>query len=484
MKKFPLNMYEDAVQEIVRKMIGRSLVMAFALFQYKQATDVDTYIPVLPLPHDACIKRLVEIVQAEEARCIQEINLDAELGPSAQRASFCGRFRTTCDRITKGFIAKQILGTMSTVQVGKNWNSHGADLSSSLCQLAALLCSLNDANEGDIIEAEFPVLIPQGNVLTGHKHGYHDVVYVEYMTAAIEPLVVQGGKQNYLTHGNFVKQKHGEKVSAIMGKTLPQSDAPVPRPTHAHTFDFNLTYGGARLIDGEWKGTASEDEKGVMVLHTLDQLALKETGLAMLTTNNSFAFYRSRIEKDTKTVKTEYDERSKFDLGPVYDIENDLGCNLPEWQTLPSFDALSSIAAKVVIEEDREILTTWQGLRSELRQFLSALIYSLDVLTADISKMNFEEIGEKQAKAYTEDGWGEPRFCASGNAVFHANRPIHNQNNYIYWKRTMDPEGAQPVITAEFGETLNTAVERNPNMSQDLKDFLEKSFIQPNTSSR
>ena len=91
-------------------------------------------------------------------------------------------------------------------------------------------------------------------------------------------------------------------------------------PTCAHTFDFNLTYCGARLIDGECKGTATEDEKCVLVLHTLDQLALKNSALGVLTTNNTFAFYKSWLEPATHMVKTEYDESWKFSLGPVYDI--------------------------------------------------------------------------------------------------------------------------------------------------------------------
>ena len=137
------------------------------------------------------------------------------------------------------------MGTLSTLQVGKNWNSHGAALGSCLCQLGALLLALDMASTGAYIQHDFSFLIPQGNIQTGHKHGHHDVVYVEYMTAAIERLVVTGGKQTYLNHGNFIRFKHAAKVTAIMDKKLPTCDAPAPRP------DFNLTYCGARLIDAE-----------------------------------------------------------------------------------------------------------------------------------------------------------------------------------------------------------------------------------------
>ena len=79
-----------------------------------------------------------------------------------------------------------------------------------------------------------------------------------------------------------------------MDKTLPTCHAPAPRPTCSHTFNFNLTYCGARLVEGECKGSAAEDEKAVLVFHSLEQLVLKQTALAMLTTNNSFTFYKSK----------------------------------------------------------------------------------------------------------------------------------------------------------------------------------------------
>ena len=241
-----------------------------------------------------------------------------------------------------------------------HWNSHGADLGSSLCQIASILASLDNAySNAETVPDEFPVLIPQGNIQMGHKHGHHDAVYVEYMTSKLEPLPNSGGKQNYLSHGKFMKNKHGKKVAAMFDAKV-EDDAPIPRPTHSHTFDFNLTYCGARLIDGKCKENASEDEKGVLVLHTLDQLALKDTALAVLTTNNGFAFYKSWLEPETKSVKTQFDESGKFSLGPVYDIKNDYGCNLPAWLTPPSFDITGPQAAtetaNVFVEESDVIV--------------------------------------------------------------------------------------------------------------------------------
>ena len=443
--KFPFKTYDDKVQAVVRRLIGRSLIVAFGIFEYVETSDQNMWVPKLPLPHDACIRQLVKIVEEEEKRCSAEIYADTN-APVGDQAMLHLNFKNTLDKITRGFIAKHILGTMSTVQVGKNWNSHGADLGSSLCQISSILASLDNAYlHPETVADDFPVLIPQGNIQTGHKHGHHDVVYVEYMTSKVEPIPDSGGKQNYLSHGKFMKNNHGQKVAAMFDAKVEQDDAPVPRPTRSHTFDFNLTYCGARLIDGECKGNASEDEKGVLVLHTLDQLALKDTALAVLTTNNGFAFYKSWLEPETKLVKTEFDESGKFSLGPVYDIQTDYGCNLPAWLTPPSFDTGSPEATAVFSEENDVIVKAWQGLRSELRQFLHALIYSIDILTLQITLMKPEEVAQKRVAAYKNDGWDEPRFNASENPVYKSNRDINNQEDFVYSKSSMEGHlGQQP----------------------------------------
>ena len=216
---------------------------------------------------------------------------------------------------------------ISTVQVGKNWNSHGANLGACMCQIAALLSTLDSANEGELIAVDFLVLITQGTMQTGHKHGHHDVCYVEYMTAEKIRLVTTGGEENYLNHGTFKKDRHAEKVKAIMDRTLQGLSAPMPRPTRSHTFDFNCGYGGARLVDGECKGAATEADKAILVLHLLEQLALKDSGVAMLTTNNGFTLFKWRLSlgDESKTVETFYESSYRYELGPVSDITTDKG---------------------------------------------------------------------------------------------------------------------------------------------------------------
>ena len=81
-------------------------------------------------------------------------------------------------------------------------------------------------------------------------------------------------------------------------------DCPVPRPMRAHTFDFSMTCGGARLLDGESKGSQLEYEKAILVFHSLDQLAFKDEALALMTTNNSFTFYKSWLVDGAAYVQT------------------------------------------------------------------------------------------------------------------------------------------------------------------------------------
>ena len=149
-----------------------------------------------------------------------------------------------------------------------------------------MLSCLDNASKGCLIDVDFTELIPQGNVQTGHKHGHHEVSYVEYMTSGKETSVATGVEELYLDHLKFRSEHHDAKVRAIMDREMAEVKTPVPRPTRAHTFDFNLSYKGACLLDGECKGSQLEHEKAILVFHSLDQLAFKDKALAFLMMNN------------------------------------------------------------------------------------------------------------------------------------------------------------------------------------------------------
>ena len=242
-KHFLCKTYMDPVQLQVRVLVRRSIIMAFALFKYVEDPDENNFVPKLEGPHDACIVQIVDIVNAQRELCVHEIEEAINDGMSTQH--FLDRFKETFSSITSGFIAKQVLGMLSTMEVGKNWNSHGALLGASICQTAAMLAGLDKATTQELISPDFVVLIPQGCMQTGHKHGHHDVSYVEFMASQDDVLVAMGAVANYLDHGKFKTDGHAEKVMHVMDRSLPGTTVPVPPPTRSRTFDFNLTYRGA-----------------------------------------------------------------------------------------------------------------------------------------------------------------------------------------------------------------------------------------------
>ena len=115
-------------------------------------------------------------------------------------------------------------------------------MAASICQTAATLAGLDKATQ-ELICPDFVVLIPQGCMQTGHKHGHQYVSYVEFMVSQKEASVTTGALQNYLDHVKFMTDGHAQKVMDVMDRTLMGTTVPVLRPTRSRIFDFNLTYG-------------------------------------------------------------------------------------------------------------------------------------------------------------------------------------------------------------------------------------------------
>ena len=50
---------------------------------------------------------------------------------------------------------------------------------------------------------------------------------------------------------------------------------------------------------------------------------------------------------------------------------------------------------RVVIEENDKVLDCWKGMRSEMRKFIAAVLFAIDVLSAEITEMDVEDVHEK-----------------------------------------------------------------------------------------
>ena len=218
--------------------------------------------------------------------------------------------------ITMGNLAKLLLQCTDTFHAKKNWNSHGASVGSAICQLASILSEMQSACVNEL-DANFNVLIPQGNIQTGSKHGHHNVCYTEYMCSQVEPRVM-GNLEVYLNLDIFQRDNHAAKVKELFEETVPgYPHAPAPRPMKAHTFDFNCTYCGACILDGECKASTTKAEIGYMVLHATEQLVTQEVAMSMLTTLHQMAFYKTVKMKGSGCLKTTVCRTHTYELGHV-----------------------------------------------------------------------------------------------------------------------------------------------------------------------
>ena len=206
----------------------------------------------------------------------------------------------------------------------------------------------------------------------------------------------------------FRSEHHDKKVGDIMNRELPNVKAPVPRPMRAHTFDFNLTFEGARLLDGKCKLTETQHEKAILVFHSLDQLAFKDKALALLTTSDSFTFYSSWIVDGAAYIQTCYHELRKFKIGPITKIDEDEDKNAEHLQVPPTF----AINGNADFEKtDENILKVWGNLQSEIRGLIGVIFRAVDIMCEAISEMDINAISENRNTAYNS-GWGEPKFTA------------------------------------------------------------------------
>ena len=278
--------YVDPVQEGVRGILGRSLVRTFALFKYKKHSLVNIYCAMFEAPYEAKIREVIDIVEFEFTQHEKTMNdiiknlADQGKNAEAEWMKHCvDTLVKHFARMSSAFLARQILDTTHSFHVNKNWNSHGSQVGAAMCQLGSILVSFEDASNRRFLSTHFSEVIPRGCLQTRAKHGNHDVTYVEYICSAIEKRLVIGGGESYLNHIKFVKENHAEKIRKIFDEKMANIDAPVPCPTWAHTYDFNCTYMGACLIDGECKGDSKPDTKSAasvfLVLHSAEQLAYK-----------------------------------------------------------------------------------------------------------------------------------------------------------------------------------------------------------------
>ena len=323
------HVYRDPVQLSLRIIMCRSLVKVFTKFNYEEDRNTKDYAARFPIHHEQMLPDCIDIVNDQFNNFFSEMLIRAdkmqnngEVDSHRALNSELNMLRNVKKTIMTGVLAKLFLKCTDTFRAKKNWNSHGGSVGASICQLASILSQMNNASINDMDE-NFNVIIPQGNEQGGAKHGNHNVVYSEYMCSVVEQKVL-GNVEAYLSIDEFRQEKHGDLVKELFSETVPgYPDAPAPRPTRAHTFDFNCTYQGARLLDGECKASASTAEIAFMVLHSQEQLITQDVAMSMLSTSHQMAFYKTIKMKDSGRLKTTVCRTNTYELGHVKDKKKD-----------------------------------------------------------------------------------------------------------------------------------------------------------------
>ena len=84
----PSKDYKDPVQIQVRKLLNRAMIQTFGLFEYKYDELVNKFMLVLPLPHDDCIDKVIQIVKGGQSVCVYEMKMEiVELQKKKSRIS-------------------------------------------------------------------------------------------------------------------------------------------------------------------------------------------------------------------------------------------------------------------------------------------------------------------------------------------------------------------------------------------------------------
>ena len=117
----PSKDYEDPVQIQVRKLLSRAMIQTFGLFEYKYDELVNKFMPVLPLPHDDCIDKVIQIVKGGQSVCVYEMKMEiVELQKKnpelvKSKKDIADRFTDTCAQISSGYRCHGIKPTKHSV---------------------------------------------------------------------------------------------------------------------------------------------------------------------------------------------------------------------------------------------------------------------------------------------------------------------------------------------------------------------------------
>ena len=146
---------------------GKILYMFFKTVKYQQHPVTQLYGAEFPRHHKQMLFDCIDIVESE---CKHYITFMQSYGSDVQL------LKKALSTITTRKVARLILDCTDTIRAKKHWNSHGATVGSTICELSSIISSLREASTTEP-PPNFIELIPCGVVHTGHKYGNSDSFY-------------------------------------------------------------------------------------------------------------------------------------------------------------------------------------------------------------------------------------------------------------------------------------------------------------------
>ena len=298
------------------------------------------------------------------------------------------------------------------------------------------------------------------------------------MVSVAKHVVARGEDCNYLDHATFQKNRHDEKVQEIFNEKVPGYTCPAARPTRSHTFNFNLTYRGARLIDSECKDTATLADEGVLVLHTADQFACKYSSLSMLTTSNGIKFLSSVKDSGAGAMRMTFFETHRYKLGPITcdSFQIDPHAKDVDLQMPPKFHMTRNGKIYGVHEKDEECEEYWNDLRSECKWFIIVALQAIDVICSEVMCMEVKQVAVRRTRTY-HAGWGKPSFLSSGILELKSKRPIQDEWRFMYSRHTMegpDYKNDDLRLHAQFLSTYKEVLNSNLELSDEFRRMAKR----------
>ena len=187
------------------------------------------------------------------------------------------------------------------------------------------------------------------------------------------------------------------------------------------------------MIDGECKNSALSADEEVLVFHSADQFGYKDSSLSMLTTSTGIKFFKSHKDSGAGGMKTIFYETHNFKIGPITPVSfvQDPHAGDEDLQMPQKFCVCRNGKIYQFRERDKDCLQDWSDLRSKCKWFMLVTMQAIDVICAEVKKMDVKQVVVKRTRSY-HAGWGEPSFLSTGIPLLKANRPITDMRRFMY----------------------------------------------------